>query len=776
MKSVLSIFSPKNIQRPIAAWILALMTATALAVSGIGGNVERQLRDMRAGLMDRPATGDLVIVEIDAKSIQAMERWPWPRTNYAQVVDRLSAAGISQIAFDVDFSSSSVPAQDAIFAEALARSDTAILLPTFKQAASSTSSEYRESLPIESLRAHAFLASVNVHPGRNGQLNDYSYGTITGGEVRPSLASMIAESSGAIGEKFMIDQSINPATIPARSFVDMLDHTTDLSELRGKKVLIGATAIELGDRYPISRFGVVPGVVIQALAAETLMQQRNIPYYGFIPALLVAALVILAVTGNHFSTSQRNIATLATGFALFGALLASEFLGWITWSNFPAFLFLGIFLLSSQLFSLNIDLDQSRFVDRVSFLPNEAAMRKEMPEGERNLVAVARLLDLRELLAVTTDHSRQSLFSSLADRLRFLARDEQIYHVDSDIIAWIVKQDYVEDVAGHFDTATALFQAPVKAGDANIRLSATFGVSEGSIDQAKVAADHAKETGRRWAWHDAEVDTAISRKQNLLAELDTALEKGQIWTVYQPKWDIPLDRLDGAEALVRWTHPERGNISPDIFIPILEKADRIADLTLYVLDRALRDFSRFDAERPGLVCSVNISAQLLHDPDFINDAIARVGLASLDNSQVVFEVTETAALEDMEASIAALEKIRAAGIRISIDDYGTGQSTMSYLQKLPVDEIKIDQSFVRTLTTDRANALMVRSTVELAHGLGLKVVAEGIEDRECMNQLREYGCDVGQGWFVSKPVTADSFNSRWIQAEAGLTGKRAASG
>ena len=776
MKSVLSIFSPKNIQRPIAAWILALLTAMALAVFGFGGNVERQLRDMRAGLMDRPATGDLIIVEIDAKSIQAMERWPWPRKNYADLVTRLSAAGVSQIAFDVDFSSPSVPAQDAIFAEALARSDTAILLPTFKQAASSSSSEYSESLPIESLRAHAFLASVNVHPGINGQLNDYSYGTITGAEVRPSLASMIAESSGAIGEKFMIDQSINPPTIPTRSFVDLLDQTTDLSDLRGKKILIGATAIELGDRYPISRFGVVPGVVIQALAAETLMQQRNIPHYGFIPALLVAALAILAVTGNHFSTSQRNIITLATGFTLFGALLASEYLGWITWSNFPAFIFLGIFLLSSQLFSLNIDLDRSRFVDQVSFLPNEAAMRKEMPEGEWNLVAVARLLDLRELLAVTTDQSRQPLFASLADRLRFLARDEQIYHVDSDIIAWIVKQDYVEDVAGHFDTATALFQAPVKAGDANIRLSATFGVSEGSIDQAKVAADHAKETGRRWAWHDAEVDTAISRKQNLLAELDTALEKGQIWTVYQPKWDIPLDRLDGAEALVRWTHPERGDISPDVFIPILEKADRIADLTLYVLDRALRDFSGFDAERPGLVCSVNISAQLLHDPDFINDAIARVDLGSIDNSQVVFEVTETAALEDMEASIAALEKIRAAGIRISIDDYGTGQSTMSYLQKLPVDEIKIDQSFVRTLTTDRANALMVRSTVELAHGLGLKVVAEGIEDRECMNQLREYGCDVGQGWFVSKPVTANSFNSRWIQAEAGLTGKRAASG
>lgn len=776
MKSVLSALSLKNIQRPIAAWILALLTAIALAVSGFGGNLQQQMHDMRAEILDKPATGNLVIVEIDAKSIQAMENWPWPRKNYADLVDRLSGAGVSQIAFDVDFSSPSTDEQDEIFADALARSDAAILLPTFKQAASSSSTEYAESLPIVPLREHAFLASVNVHPGANGQLNDYSYGTTTGGEVRPSLASMIAESSGAIGQKFAIDQSINPATIPTRSFVDMLDPSADLADLRGKKVLIGATAIELGDRYPISRFGVVPGVVIQALAAETLIQQRNITSYGYVPALLVAALAVLFVTGRDVPAARRSVTAVATGLLLFATLLASEYWGWITWSNLPAFIFLGVFLVSSKLFSLNIDLDRSRFINQISGLPNQAAMDQEMPNGEWNLVAVARLIDFRELLAVMDEPARQVMFRSVAERLRFLARNEKIYHVDTDILAWVVKEDYVDDIASHFDTATALFQAPVLAGESNIRLTVTFGVSEGSVNKAKVAADHAKEAGRRWAWHDDEVDTAISRKQNLLAELDTALEKGHIWTVYQPKWNIPLDRLDGAEALVRWTHPEHGNISPDLFIPILEKADRIAELTLYVLARALQDFSVLDKRQRGLVCSVNISAQLLHDPDFIAQALSAVNFANLDNSQVTFEVTETAALLDMDASIAALERIRNAGIKVSIDDYGTGLSTMSYLQRLPIDEIKIDQSFVRTMTTDRANALMVKSTIELAHGLDLKVVAEGIEDRECMNLLREYGCDIGQGWFISKPVTADSFESRWIGNDSGMDGKQAASG
>ena len=203
-------------------------------------------------------------------------------------------------------------------------------------------------------------------------------------------------------------------------------------------------------------------------------------------------------------------------------------------------------------------------------------------------------------------------------------------------------------------------------------------------------------------------------------------------------------------------------ISPEIFIPLLEKAGRIDGLTFQVLQQALADLARWNQQRPGLTCSVNISARLLGDRDFVCAAMAMVDEARVDNRQVVFEVTETATLSDPDQSISALELIQSSGIRVSIDDYGTGQSSLSYLQRLPVSEIKLDQSFVKTMTTDNANRVMVKSTIRMAHDLGLKIVAEGIEDQSCLELLTRYGCDIGQGWHISKPVTTAIFEKDWL--------------
>ncbi|MGB3378177.1 MAG: EAL domain-containing protein, partial [Allopontixanthobacter sediminis] len=222
------------------------------------------------------------------------------------------------------------------------------------------------------------------------------------------------------------------------------------------------------------------------------------------------------------------------------------------------------------------------------------------------------------------------------------------------------------------------------------------------------------------------------------------------------------DRLQGFEALIRWEHPVYGGIGPDVFIPVIEKSGRIDSLTLFVIRRTLSDLAQWDRQRPGLGCAVNISARLLGDSAFVQQAIALVEQSEVANQQITFEVTETAALDDPELSTLALGKIRDTGIKISIDDYGTGQSTMSYLQRLPVDEIKIDQSFVKTVTTNRGNRVMVESTIEMAHALGLTVVAEGIEDAECMRLLHTLRCDIAQGWHISKPVSAEIIASRWI--------------
>ncbi len=756
---------PLEARRSALAWVIALVSAALMALTGVGNELEQRLQNVRADLLERPASGKIVIVEIDGKSLQALDSWPWPRSYYADAVDKLSHAGVSQIAFDVDFSSESSREHDERFAAAIANSAANVILPTFRQVRSPVQRDYVENRPIEMLRQHAFIASVNIHPDGNGQLSRYSFGTRTGGLARPSVASMLAERSGTIERTFAIDQSIDPASIPRLSFSDLLAAGPPPTGLAGKKVLIGATAIELGDRYSLRRFSVTPGVVIQALAAETLIQNADIPHLSsFLPLVIAFGSMWLLVQFAHLSRRKWGVAVGAagTGIALFGSVLVLEYYLVATFAGVPAFFFLLSFAGLHKFSSTVGELETSQMSHEASGLPNEVAMQEFIARhGPGNIVA-ARMADFTDLLVLTDRAARRDLFGNLRARLSFLAEDEQIFHLDANTVGWLIKEDYSDDIPGHFETAMALFQAPFMAGTQRVKIGATFGISNRSVDQAKVAAQQARAQDRKWCRDDAEAASAIGLKQILLVDLEEAIRNDHLHVLYQPKWNLHTDRLQGFEALIRWEHPVYGGIGPDVFIPVIEKSGRIDSLTLFVIRRTLSDLGRWDRARPGLGCAVNISARLLGDSAFVQQAIALVEQSEVPNQQIPFEVTETAALDDPELSTLALGKIRDTGIKISIDDYGTGQSTMSYLQRLPVDEIKIDQSFVKTVITNRGNRVMVESTIEMAHALGLTVVAEGIEDAECMRLLHTLRCDIAQGWHISKPVSAEIIAVRWI--------------
>jgi EAL domain-containing protein (putative c-di-GMP-specific phosphodiesterase class I) len=195
-------------------------------------------------------------------------------------------------------------------------------------------------------------------------------------------------------------------------------------------------------------------------------------------------------------------------------------------------------------------------------------------------------------------------------------------------------------------------------------------------------------------------------------------------------------------------------ISPDAFIPIAERNDRIAGLTLFVLGQTIADLGAWEAGGNRISGAVNISAKLLGSEPFLAAARKLIEDSGLAPGRLVFEVTESAAMTDGEGAIAALQGFKAMGIAISMDDYGTGQSTLNYLKRLPLDELKIDRSFVQFAHRNRSDGVLVRSTIELAHELGLKVVAEGVEDEECLAFLREAHCDMAQGYLISRPVDA----------------------
>ncbi len=216
----------------------------------------------------------------------------------------------------------------------------------------------------------------------------------------------------------------------------------------------------------------------------------------------------------------------------------------------------------------------------------------------------------------------------------------------------------------------------------------------------------------------------------------------------------------GAEALLRWQHPERGLLPPDAFIPLAENTGLIGPLTTRVLDLALAQARRWaDADQP-LQVAVNLSARNLLDDrldTLVTQLLARHGVAA---ALLKLEVTESAIMTDPVRASAVLERLHASGVALSIDDFGAGYTSLGQLKTLPVTELKVDRSFVRTMATDTSNSMIVRSVVELGHNLGLCAVAEGVETHEILNQLAAYGCDVAQGYHLSRPLPAVDFD-RW---------------
>ena len=755
----------------IAVIAAALALTLMLMAIGVSRPLERTVDDIRDHINSKPASGNIVLVEIDARSIQEIDSWPWPRGVHAELVDRLHEAGAEQIVFDVDFSSHSVAAEDQAFADAIARANGKVVLPTFRQPASAADPDAElENLPIDVLREQAFLGSVNVHPDISGAVNTYPYGTITAGIPRPSLGALLADASGPVDAIFQLDHSIEIHTIPTLSFIDVVDGRFDAQTVAGKRVIIGATAIELGDRYSTARFGVVPGVLIQALAAETLLAGMAMPQLGPAPLGLLAVLGILIYQRTRarkvFGDEAVAIALVLAAFAI--AVLSTR-MGWGELDVAPAIIFLGIWIGSRRFLGMLDRLDQERYFDRETGQPNLAAWRRQKGGGEPVIVIVADIANFGEILSTLGEADSAEFISAVADRLRLVAGEDSLHRIGRNQFCWSLGASNREDADQIAHSTGQLFNSPLLAKGRPIRASVCFGLvsgpnadPQGLSNKAVLAAQRAGAMGLRSLWHDDSLAQDADQSLFILSEFENALKRGEFSVVFQPKFSVEANRVTGAEALVRWTSAVRGQMSPAVFIPVLERENLIGPLTLFVLRDAIANLNLWNEQARVMSCAVNVSAALLGQSRFMDEALAIIESECRDASLLTFELTETAVLSTPDEAAAQLTRFAALGVRLSIDDFGTGQSTLSYLKHFSAAEIKIDQSFISVMASSNANRIMVRSTIEMAHALGLSVVGEGAEDEVSFNMLKEFGCDTVQGWYIGRPLRPDEFALRWL--------------
>lgn len=333
------------------------------------------------------------------------------------------------------------------------------------------------------------------------------------------------------------------------------------------------------------------------------------------------------------------------------------------------------------------------------------------------------------------------------------------------------------DESDALTVTNALHQAlehPAAWREQSIDISVTFGLavypSDGAgpqatellLRRAEGAMYNAKRSRVRSLRFDPTWERARESHLNLLSDLRLAIDSDQLEQVLQPKVDARTGEVRGAEALVRWRHPTRGFVSPAEFIPFAENTGRIRDITRWMLRRALKNLARMESlQAPGCYLAVNISTLDLADDDLPNWLSQEIKTSGVDPQRLQLEVTESGLMAAGDGPIEVLKRLRSSGVKLAIDDFGTGQSSLAYLQRLPVDELKIDRSFVDRVDLDARRQYLLGAIVDLGHSLDLKVTAEGVETVQELAVLRRVGADLLQGYLVSKPLAEDAF-SQWV--------------
>jgi diguanylate cyclase len=382
------------------------------------------------------------------------------------------------------------------------------------------------------------------------------------------------------------------------------------------------------------------------------------------------------------------------------------------------------------------------------------------------------LMDLDRFKEVndTLGHAAgDSVLRDFATRLQLAVRKgDTMARLGGDEFAMIVTARDPEDVLDVIKRIQVAAEHPFNVRGLPIGLEVSIGVAQypehgddpETLTRHADIAMYAAKCGRTgFAIFDAATSQVDTGKLTIVTELRSAIENDELVLHYQPKADLATGQVASVEALVRWQHPVRGLIPPDDFIPLAQQTTLVTPLTMWVLDEALRQCRAWEDDGLVLSVAVNLSPRNLSDTQLPAELAKLLKKWRLAPSRVELEITETAIVSDPFRAKAVLDRLGAMGVRLSIDDFGTGYSSLEYLKRLPVNEIKIDRSFVTRMLESEDDGIIVRSTIELARNLGLDVVAEGVEDEETWTRLKALNCDTAQGYLLSEPLPAAELTS-----------------
>lgn len=732
----------------------ACLLSLICGVIEFGLPLENTLRYARNEIRPQKVSGDIVVVGIDGRSLNEVKRWPWPRAYHAQMIDTLNRAGAKRIFFDFNFDSYSDPANDKAMLEALKRTPGKVFLAS-RLVVDQATGIRTDHVSIPEFAAHSQLININTEIDPFGIPLAFPYKLEIAGVVNNSMASTLANVDGKNGEYFRIDYAIQSESIKKISAVDVLKNDFPKDVFRDKDIVIASSTIELGDMYRMPGSGPTSGVYFTVLAAETLKRGKPLEYSWFGPWAIGIMLTAIFMRSRRKLLRRSVFGVGVVGILMVPLLLEQKLIFVETVPALLAFMIVGI---ARARANFRKQLHDSGITNNISGLFNLAALHELEAKPGGTLIAMKIHNYLAIKSTVPVGHEKE-LVDQIISRISLGVERSNLYQGDDGAFVWIADDISHTTAVERIDALHSIFRSAIKVGNQSVNLFITFGIDRDETaslpnraSSAILAADDGAKSGDRWSLSDADKSKERAAQLFLVGRIDQAIANDEIWVAYQPKLDIATNRICGAEALVRWTHPDRGVINPDEFIKMAEEQDRIDNLTLHVLENAVRTSAAINKHGVSFDIAANLSPRAFAGLPI--DAIASAMLAkyALPAHCLTLEITETATMRPNGEFIAVLDRLRTIGINISVDDYGTGLSTLEYLRAIPSNEVKIDRSLISQIDFSAESRMIVNSTIQMVHSLGRTAVAEGVESEAILKLVSQMGCDKAQGYLISKPV------------------------
>jgi EAL domain-containing protein (putative c-di-GMP-specific phosphodiesterase class I)/CHASE2 domain-containing sensor protein len=701
-------------------------------------------RAIRAEARTRAAPQDIAMIAIDDKTQRALNGGVPTRVEESRLIDRLFESGVRRIAYDRAHASIETPASDAMFADTLARHRGKVwigMVPA-RQVRFQTVDEL---LPNPQFRNRAGLAAMTGSGSPFGLSVSFPTSVESGGNHYPSISAVLAEYDGP-ARIYRPDFAFDPRTIPTFSFIDVLEGRIPRGALEGKNVVIGVSYLGTNDFYymPLGN-GRVPGAYFHIMGAHTL--KRGVPVdMGAWPGLALVAGVVVWLARRR---SKATGALTATALVFLTVPFVLDDFG-VNIDIMSPLLALGVAAFGFQRINRKY---YSRNVDAMT----TTAIASNRPSEECDVYA----LKIANLAELSEDWTAREIGDFVNTLIAYVKGPGEVGEVafERDLLVWLAPRMDVAELERHADGLALMLKTAISHDWQSSNSAPALGIDTNHelpvalrIKKAMQVADEAATRGVRFIINDAAHLEARNHRLELIRVLERGLRDRDIGVAYQPKIDLASGRIVGAETLIRW-RPDGGElINPQDLVLAAEAGDRINELTLVVLETALAEGKQAIALDPRFKLAVNMSAKSLSDTHLLFEIMTMLGRFGFPAENLTLELTETAKLEDQRIApqIAAL---KARGIGLSIDDFGTGQSNLEYIEKLPSSELKIDKRFVQHMATSEESRAVVRATIEIAHSLGKIVVAEGVEDFTVASTLKAMGCDQAQGYLFSRAIT-----------------------